>query len=196
MARHAAIFHSAAKAAGVDLVADVRLPWLTRHGHLSSEVRDRLPGRVIAALDAILEALEGDADALAAKTRGAMTADFLSVATSLEVEYDEIQHFTTARIATLKLYPPDARLAFVPEEYLTIAKQWRACGDKGFAHKQAAEFHGPSGRQRQRAYFDAFRDLAAPYFGNGPVLRVPAPDNRYDEAVELLQAMLAELSAD
>lgn len=196
MAKHAPIFHSVAKSAGVDLLADVRLPWLTRHGHVAPAVRDQLPATTNAALDSILQALGGDANALAAKTRGGMTADFLAPSTNLEVEYDEIQHFTTARITTLKLYPRDALLAFVPATYLAIAEHWRARGDKGFAHKQAAEFPGPRGRQRQRAYFDAFRDLAAPHFGNGPVLRVPAPDNKYEEAVELLLAMMADVSAE
>jgi hypothetical protein len=31
-------------------------------------------------------------------------------------------------------------------------------------------------RRAQRAYFDSVRDLAAPVFGNGPVIRVPAAD--------------------
>jgi hypothetical protein len=195
MPKHASIFHTVAQAAGLELVADVTLPWLTRHGHLASHVRDRLPATTIGALDAILSALGGDADALAAKTRGSMTADFLVSATNMDVEYDEIQHFTTARIATLKFYPPAARLAFDPLEYLEIAERWRARGDKGFAHKHAAEFPGAAGRQRQRAYFDAFRDLAAPHFGNGPVLRVPAPDNNYERAVEALKGMIAGRSS-
>lgn len=122
-----------------------------------------------------------------------MTADFLVASTELEVEYDEIQHFTTARIATLELYPRDAPLAFAPADYVKVAEQWRARGDKGFAHKQAAEFPGPAGRQRQRAYFDTFRDLAAPHFGNGPVLRIPAPDNNYGPAVEDLLTMIADV---
>ena len=34
---------------------------------------------------------------------------------------------------------------------------------------------------RQRAYFDAFRDRAASFFGNGPVVRIAAPDNNYEQ---------------
>lgn len=103
-------------------------------------------------MDEILDALDGDPAALAAKTRGAMTADFVLLPTGVQVvEYDEVQHFTTARLATLRLYPALAPLAFSPGEYAAIVERWKARGDKGFVHKEAAEFPGRGGRQRQRA---------------------------------------------
>lgn len=193
MAKHAPLFHAAATEAGLRLEADVKLPWLTRHGHLAPAVQERLPASTVAALDAILAALAGDGAALASKTRGAMTADFLLIPQGIHVEYDELQHFTTARITSLELYPDDAALAFNPADYRTVAERWRQQGDKGFAHKEAAEFPGPRGRQRQRAYFDAFRDLAAPHFGNGPVLRIAAPANDYATAVNDLARMVSGL---
>lgn len=142
-------------------------------------------------LDRILEALDGDRHALAAKTSGSMRADFLLEPQGVVVEYDEAQHFTSARLATLAHYPPQADLGFDPHEYATIVERWRAKGDRGFAHREAAEFPGPSGRMRQRAYFDALRDLVAPHFGHGPILRIPAPANDYDAAVELLSTLIA-----
>jgi hypothetical protein len=191
VARHAPQCHAVAAQAGIDLVADIKLPWLTRHGHVAPSVRSGLPSRTVAALDEILQCLGGDGPALAAKTRGAMRGDFLLRPDELLVEYDEIQHFTSARIATLALYPPDAVLSFRPAEYAAIAELWREKGDRAFAHKSAAEFPGPQGRQRQRAYFDAFRDLAAPHFTPGPVLRLPAPGNDYTEATHHLQRLTA-----
>lgn len=193
MAKHAPIFHAAAARAGLMLVANVRLPWLTRHGHLAPRIQEQLPPRTLKALDEILASLAGDAAALANKTRGAMTADFLLGAR--QVEYDEIQHFTTARITTLRLYPDGVILAFDPASYGALAERFKAKGDKGFAHKIAVEFPGPLGRQRQRAYFDAFRDLAAPHFGNGPVLRIAAPDNDYQAAARTLRRMADKLDA-
>jgi hypothetical protein len=187
MPKHAPLFQAAVERLGVTLVPDVSLPWLTRHGHLASAVRSRLSPSTSESLDAILDALGGDAEALATKTRGGMRADFLVAGTPLAVEYDEIQHFTTARMTTLGMYPADAVLAFSPVAYLEVVERWRARGDRAFAHKLAVEFPGAAGRQRQRAYFDAFRDLAAPHFGNGPVLRVPAPDNNYVRAAEELK---------
>lgn len=192
MAKHAPIFHAAAAQAGLKLIADVKLPWLTRHGHLAPAVQDQLPSWALAALDKILLSLDGDAAALANKTRGAMTADFLL--DEIEVEYDEIQHFTSARIRTLGHYPSKAILAFDPATYRVICERFKTEGDKGFAHRIAAEFPGPTSRQRQRAYFDAFRDLAAPHFGNGPVLRIAAPDNNYRVAVRTLGEMVDKLA--
>lgn len=69
---------------------------------------------------------------------------------------------------------------------MTLVRRWAPRGDKSFAHKTAAEFPGPAGRQRQRAYFDAFRDLAAPHFDNGPLIRIASPDNDYGAAVTRL----------
>jgi len=194
MATHATAFHVLARAAGLELTAEAKLPWLTRNGHFAAAVQQQAPAVTLTALDAILEALGGDAGALAAKTRGAMAADFLLTPGDTEVEYDELQHFTTARITTLELYPPHAALAFDPVAYRQIAVRWRARGDRGFAHKQAVEFPGP-GRQRQRAYFDAFRDLTALHFGNGPVIRLAAPDNDYAAAVDSLKNVTDRLRA-
>jgi hypothetical protein len=188
VARHAAIFHQRAQATGLDLRADVAVAWLTRNGHLSPEVRDKLPAETRDTLDRILDALDGDAVALAAKTRGSSRVDFILNPRGIVVEYDEVQHFTTARLEALSLYPATALLGFDLAEYIALVRRWSPRGDKGFAHKTAAEFPGPAGRQRQRAYFDAVRDLVAPHFGNGPLIRIASPDNDYDRAVARLRS--------
>ena len=125
------------------------------------------------------------------KTRGSMRADFLLEPEGLHIEYDEIQHFTTARLTTLDLYPEDTVVAFSPADYRATVEMWRSKGDKAFAHKEAAEFPGRLGRQRQRAYLDAFRDLVGSYFGNRPVVRIAAPDNDYRDAVARLGRLVA-----
>jgi hypothetical protein len=188
MARHAPIFQERARAAGIHLRADVALPWLTRNGHLDPMVSEQVPSKTRDALDQILDALDGDVTALAAKTRGSSRVDFMLEPRGVVVEYDEVQHFTSARLRTLALYPPEASLGFDRAGYTALVKRWAALGDKGFAHKSAAEFPGPAGRQRQRAYLDALRDLVAPHFGNGPLIRVAAPDNDYDAAVDRLRS--------
>jgi len=188
MAKHAPIFQRRSQAAGIDLRADVALDWLTRNGHLKPDVHQRLPSTTIRALDWILEALDGDRQALAAKPRGSMRVDFLLEPQGVVVEYDEVQHFTTARLKTLSLYPATAPLGFDLNDYMALVRRWSPRGDKGFAHKTAAEFPGPAGRQRQRAYFDAVRDLVAPHFGNGPLIRIASPDNDYGAAVARLRA--------
>ena len=65
--------------------------------------------------------------------------------------------------------------------------------ERAFAHRDAPEFPGPHARARQRAYFDAFRDLVAPCFGNGPLIRVPAPNRDPQAALQALEAALARL---
>jgi hypothetical protein len=156
-------------------------------------VRARIPEVTHDALDRIVRALNGDIAALAAKTRGSTRVDFLLEPRDVVVEYDEVQHFTSARLETLDLYPPETPLGFDLAGYTTLVKRWAAVGDKGFAHKAAAEFPGAAGRQRQRAYFDALRDLVAPHFGNGPLIRIPCPDNDYDAAVARLRAALRDV---
>jgi len=190
MARHAPIFHERARAAGINLRADVALPWLTRNGHVDPVVNERIPSETRDALDQILDALDGDVASLAAKTRGSSRVDFILEPGGVVVEYDEVQHFTSARLKTLALYPTEAPLGFDHAGYTALVRRWASHGDRGFAHKAAAEFPGPAGRQRQRAYLDALRDLVAPHFGNGPLIRVPCPDNDYDAAVARLRCAL------
>ncbi|MEJ7787414.1 MAG: hypothetical protein WKF96_21630 [Solirubrobacteraceae bacterium] len=153
-------------------------------------VRDQVPAETLNVLDRILEALDGDAVALAAKTRGSSRVDFILEPQGVVVEYDEVQHFTSARLKTLVVYPTTAQLGFDRAEYIALVKRWVAQGDRGFAHKTAAEFPGRAGRQRQRAYFDALRDLVAPHFDSGPLIRIASPGNDYGAAVARLRSMI------
>lgn len=88
---------------------------------------------------------------------------------------DESQHFTSFRLLTLDDYPADAPLGFDVEGYRALCAEWSPKSDKYRASKAAVGF-GDGGRQRQRAYHDALRDLAAPAMGCRPVVRVPAVD--------------------
>lgn len=92
-----------------------------------------------------------------------LTPDLVRLDTGTLVEVDEVQHFTSARLTALCLYPRDVSLGFDLDEYLALAEQWRGRGDRAFAYKTAREFPGTAGRQRQRAYFDAVRDVLAPF---------------------------------
>lgn len=172
---------------------EVSRAWLTPRGHLDPGVASHLPDEARLALDRILVAIDGDPATLAAKRRGSMRVDFMT-STALVVEYDEVQHFTSARQKTLGLYPPDAPLGFDLAAYAGLVERWRSKGDRAFAHKTAADFPGPAGRQRQRAYFDAFRDLAAPAFEAGPVIRIPCPDDDYAAGVRALKEALSPAS--
>lgn len=164
-------FAAAATADGIVLTR-ARVPWLNQRGHLglpdqADQVRDTL--------DVIFLALDGDTEAQAAKRLTALPGDFVHEPTGTFIEIDESQHFTTYRRLTLEHYPKHAPLGFDKDEYLALCDQWSPKSDKYRAKKAAVGF-GDGGRQRQRAYHDALRDLATPNMGLPPVIRVPAPD--------------------
>lgn len=124
----------------------------------------------------IYVALDGSVDELAAARTTRLTGDFLHAATGTLIEVDEHQHFTSARLTTLKRYPADAQVGFDLGRYAALCREWRPKADRAFAHRAAPGF-GPGGRQRQRAYYDALRDLAAPAMGHPPLVRIAAPTN-------------------
>ena len=165
-------FGAAARADGIQF-GRARTPWLTGRGHLD------LPGEASGAaesLRSIFAALGGDIRALEAKPRRSLSGDFFIPETGTFVEVDERQHFTSFRLITLDLYPDDARLGFDPVVYRALCEEWRQLAERDYRHKAVSEFPGEVGRQRQRAYFDALRDLAIPAMNHPPVIRVDAPD--------------------
>ena len=188
MREFAAAFHARATQAGYELRPDAPLPWLTRYGHLAARVQERLPRDVLDALRALFVALGGDERRLAAKTRGGMSTDFLLLPGGRLVELDERQHLTAERAQTFRYYPAGAELGYSLREYRVLCEEWGERAQRDFAHRQAAEFPRAGGRRAQRAYFDAVRDLAAPYFGHGPVIRVPAPDRDIEAACAAFRA--------
>jgi hypothetical protein len=182
----AADFAALAAERGLDLQPGRALAWLTNRGHCSPLLEDGLPAERGSALKRIFEALGGDAAALEAKSGTPLRPDFLLGEAEQLVELDESQHFTTARLRTLGHYPATTEVGFDLLEYRSLCQRLRASSDRDFAHRKATEFPGAHGRQRQRAYFDAFRDLAAPAFGHGRVIRVHAPERDPELAIERL----------
>jgi hypothetical protein len=102
-----------------------------------------LPGEALDVLDRVLDALGGDAAALAAKTRGSSRVDFIVEPRGVVVEYDEVQHFTTARLETLALYPVSVQLGFDLDEYVALVRRW------------ASRATGPSPIRRRLSSLDA-----------------------------------------
>jgi very-short-patch-repair endonuclease len=181
-------FFLLAKAAGLALERSVAMPWLSNRGHLNSVIGG---DAVVQRLRAMHAMLHGDARLLASKRASASTRlDFVFCKLNLIIEVDELQHFTSERLATLERYPADAELAFDVERYRAEVERWRHKADRYRASKPAADFPFAGGRRAQRAYFDACRDLTAPVHGLR-VLRIPAPERdgalafrRFMEALE------------
>lgn len=185
-----------AVAAGIPLRLGAPVPWLTGRGHLADAVRDA-PSEALSALAAIHRELGGDADVLASKrARNPPTPDLVHDELGCLIEVDEQQHFTSARLRTFEFYPSDCELGFDNAEYRTLVEQWRTKGDRAFAHKVAADFPRPGGRQAQRAYNDALRDLLAPTFTGHPLIRLAVPDRSLQGILDRLRITLADLDAD
>jgi hypothetical protein len=167
---------------GVEFVAQW-VPWLNQRGHLGLpddegdiEERTRALQRARGTLEDIYVALGGDLSALAAGRLTALPGDFIHEPTGTLVEVDESQHFTSFRLMTLDLYPEDVPLGFDLDFYKRRCREWQRQSD-GYYRAKAARGFGVGGRQKQRAYYDALRDLAAPAMGRPPLVRVEAADS-------------------
>ena len=96
-------FAESAAADGIVLNSQ-SLPWITRRGHLA--LTDEACAHARDALQAIFLALGGDTNELELSAAVRLTGDFLHGPTGTMIEVDEHQHFTSARLQTLRLYPP------------------------------------------------------------------------------------------
>lgn len=169
-------FQASAAKRGIELKPGRALPWLTSRGHAEPLLAENLGEDGLRAMTSLFAALKGDEAALAAKAPRPLKPDFLCGNINQLIELDESQHFTSSRLRTLDYYDENYAAGFDFHEYRALCERLRATSDRDFAHREAPEFPGPNGRQRQRAYFDAVRDFGAPVFGHGAVIRVAAPE--------------------
>ena len=177
---------------GLPLALGKAVPWLSGRGHLNTAVVGTR-SEILAALASAHAGLGGEADVLAEKRpANPPTPDLVHTGSGCIIEIDEVQHFTTARLLTFDHYP-DVRLGFDPEEYRRLIERWRAQGDAAYAHRVSSDFPRRGGRQAQRAYNDALRDLLAPTFTGLPTIRIPAPDRCPSAALARLKDALRAL---
>ncbi|MDQ6803625.1 MAG: hypothetical protein M3065_01380 [Actinomycetota bacterium] len=187
---------------GVGLVAQPTFDWLTEAGHLGFEraaINRRDPAlrepvtAAVEVLSAIYERLGGDPVVLRSlRSNLFLTVDLLHEATGAIVEVDELAHFTTFRLETLDLYPPDAAVGFDLEQYRELCAKWSSKTDN-LDRAFAAKGFGFGGRQRERAYRDSLLDLAAPAMGHTPVVRVVALDGDGAAAYEREREAMTKL---
>lgn len=105
-------------------------------------------------------------------------ADLMHKESGVIIEVDEIQHFTSHRLLSFESYPDDAPLGFDLEDYRELCARHHAKADKAWGTKKTATF-GPKSRGRQRAFYDALKDLSLPAAGLPPVVRIAVPDRDY-----------------
>jgi hypothetical protein len=179
-----AAFARAAAGDGV-VLASRSFDWLCEQGHVGLErvaKARRDPALVVpvtAALEqlaAIYARLKGDLSVLHASRENLLRpVDLVHDPTGTVVEVDDAAHFTSFRLTALELYDVDAPVGFDVEEHRELCRAWSARTD-GLDRALAAKGFGFGGRQRERAYHDALRDLATPAMGHPPVVRIAAVD--------------------
>jgi hypothetical protein len=176
-----------ARAAAQDGIAleSASFDWLCEQGHIGLERvakarRDpAIVVPVIAALEqlaAIYARLKGDESVLhAARENLLLPIDLFHAPTGTVIEVDEAAHFTSSRLAALELYRAGVAVGFDLDEHRALCRAW--CGrTDGLERGLAAKGFGFGGRQRERAYHDALRDLAVPAMRHPPVVRIAAVD--------------------
>jgi len=187
-------FLKMARAAGIPISEGKAVSWLSGRGHFNECLPGQAPLEVIGILGQIHEGLGGDSVVLGRKAEGSRPIpDLIHEELGCIIEIDEVQHFTTARLRTFEWYPAEADLGFDLLEYQRLSAKWASTGDRAFRHKVSADFPSPGGRQAQRAYNDALRDLLAPVFTGLPVIRIPVPDRSLSGAVDRLSSVLERL---
>lgn len=97
-------------------------------------------------------------------TKGKLSFDFFVPGKCLVIEFDERQHFTLPRAASLRAYPDRTTLGFDKGKWIQLCEEINA-GD-----------NSPEYRDEQRAFYDAIRDIMAPRIGLKPVIRIYESD--------------------
>ncbi len=177
-------FAHAAAADGI-VLGPHSFDWLCEQGHVGLErvAKARRDPVIVApvqaalhALGAIYARLKGDASVLhAARENLLLPVDLFHAPSGTVIEVDGAAHFTSFRLAALELYPAGACVGFDVEAHEALCRQWAARTD-GLERGLAAKGFGFGGRQRERAYHDALRDLATPAMGHPPLIRIAAVD--------------------
>jgi hypothetical protein len=178
-----------ARAHGIGLKLGTSQPWLTVRGHLEPAVQQAAPAGILDALDELHHALGGDRRALARKRTGVLKPDLVVAATGQLIEVDEVEHFTSARLATLAKYPTSLAWGFSIDHYRTLIDTWKVKANSVFTKRWCPDFDFVGGRRAQRAYYDALKDWLAPTFTGYPVIRLAVPDRHLPTAIDRLAAM-------
>lgn len=101
-----------------------------------------------------------------------LSFDFYIPAKNIVIEFDERQHFTLPRAASLRAYPDETALGFDKGRWIELCEDINA-GD-----------NSPEYRDEQRAFYDAIRDIMAPRIGLKPVIRIYESDILWEKEGE------------
>lgn len=124
-------------------------------------------------IEQIFTSLNGDRQA--SHTKRTMTLDcdaYFGGRYNFIFEFDEHQHFSSARLKTFDFYPADLKVNFSIEQWKQLCKTHSDKADKYRKAKTTTDFNFVGGRTAQRAYLDCFRDLLPEVNGLKPTVRI------------------------
>ena len=124
-------------------------------------------------IDKIFKKLDGDIEANRNKRTVSLDCDaYFGGNLNFIFEFDEFQHFSSARLKTFTDYPPELSTSFSVEDWKKHCFLNKNKADKYRKSKHTADFNFEGGRTNQRAYLDCFRDLLPIDHGLNPTLRI------------------------
>jgi len=117
-------------------------------------------GKYFPTIDRIFSTLNGNKQASDAKRTMKLDCDaYFGGQHNFIFEFDEYQHFSSARLKTFELYPTDLKVNFNIDEWKQRCRIQKDKADKYRKTKTTVDFAFVGGRTAQRAYLDCFRDL-------------------------------------
>lgn len=130
-------------------------------------------GKHFTAIDNIFDSLNGDKQASQAKRTITLDCDaYFGGQYNFILEFDEHQHFSSARLKTFEFYPTNLKINFSVEQWKQLCKTHKDKADKYRKAKTTRDFNFTGGRTAQRAYLDCFRDLLPLLHGLDPTVRI------------------------
>ncbi|MCM5530311.1 hypothetical protein [Parasegetibacter sp. NRK P23] len=130
-------------------------------------------GKYFTTIDKIFTSLNGDKEASQAKRILTLDCDaYFGGQHNFILEFDEHQHFSSARLKTFEFYPTDLKVNFSIEKWKQLCKTHKEKADKYRKAKTTTDFNFEGGRTAQRAYLDCFRDLLPLLHGLQPIVRI------------------------
>lgn len=130
-------------------------------------------GKNYSIIDKIFNELNGDLIANQSKRTVSLDCDaFFGGQFNFIFEFDEFQHFSSARLKTIENYPIELKVNFDLLDWKRLCKIHKDKADNYRRTKTTIDFNFDGGRTSQRAYLDCFRDLQAEIQGLNPTLRI------------------------
>lgn len=124
-------------------------------------------------IDKIFETLCGDIKSNQLKRQINLKCDaYFGGEYNFIFEFDEFQHFSSARLSSLELYPKELVTGFPITSWIEYCNVYKVKADKYRSNKKTKDFNFIGGRTAQRAYLDCFRDLLPSNNGLAPTLRI------------------------